>query len=695
MPIDLAHLLVPAALTPEEITARVFLDIAIVVAVARVFGALFKKIHQPAVVGEIVAGIMLGPSFLGLINEDLPARIFPLEVRPFLGVVASIGLIIFMFIVGLEVDIGLIRGKGRLAAVTSISSVILPFTLGLLAAQVLYDAYGVVNGEEVEFLHFALFIGASMSVTAFPVLARILTERRMQRTRLGVLALACAAVDDVLAWSLLAGVLAIVGQGHLDPQWVILLTLLYGAGMIVLIRPLMQRLVDKYQEQGRLTPDVLAMVLIGMLVSSYLTSEIGIHAIFGAFYFGAIFPREGAHQMFHDILLQLEQVTLLLLLPVFFVVTGLNVDVTGLGVDGLGYLVLVLVVACAGKFIGASVASRSQGVPLRQALGLGVLMNTRGLTELVILSVGREAGILNEEMFTIMVVMAIFTTVITEPLMRIIYPAELVDREIAEAERIGSDLAEAYRVLTGSPEGDPGPLLAELAAELTTGEDQREVALVQFNSTTDDDVEFGMGIGTGSLDQIAGSLDALHQLETTVKAAGVPCFARSRVSDQPGHLLGILADENVADVVLVPADPAYVPPGGSQSPAAPSARLDLPPGAEDVSGAVGARLEGGGNDRPTLDLALRLASARGTPVRLDVSGSPGRRLSHTIDRLRSAGLVTDRGDEPVGIDIRPGDPARGGTTTPTLWVQAGRDDGVEALDELVQRLAAGASESPS
>ncbi|MET0665420.1 MAG: cation:proton antiporter, partial [Acidimicrobiales bacterium] len=168
---------VPGALT-EDITARVFLSIAIIIVVARIFGRLAQKVRQPAVVGEIVAGIMLGPSFLGLINEDLPTKLFPLEVRPFLGIIAQVGLIIFMFIVGLELDMGLIRGKGRLAAVTSLSSVVLPFTLGLAISGVLHEAYGVVDGQEVEWLHFALFLGASMSVTAFPVLARILTERR-------------------------------------------------------------------------------------------------------------------------------------------------------------------------------------------------------------------------------------------------------------------------------------------------------------------------------------------------------------------------------------------------------------------------------------------------------------------------------------------------------------------------------------
>ena len=658
----------------EEIAARVLLGIAIVIVVARAAGWAAKKVRQPAVVGEILAGIMLGPSLLGLISEDLPEQLFPLDTRPFLGIIAQLGLIIFMFIIGLELDMSLIRGKGRLAAVTSLSSVALPFTLALLAAPVLHEEYGTVNGEEVELLHFGLFLGAAMSVTAFPVLARILTERNMHRTRIGVLTLACAAVDDILAWSLLAGVLAVVGEGDLGPQWVLVLTAAYGAGMVLLIRPLLVKLVERYQRLDRLTPDVLAAVLAGVLVSAFLTSEIGIHAIFGAFFFGAIFPREGAHQMFHEILERLEQITVILLLPVFFVVTGLLVDVTGLGIKGLEYLLLVLLVACTGKFVGASVASRSQGVPARQAMALGVLMNTRGLTELVILTIGREVGVLNEEMFTIMVVMAVFTTIITEPLLRLLYPKDLVDREIAEAERIGSEQAAAFRVLVGTPEGEPGPTLAALAAELTAGEDPREVALVQFGQPAS-----ALEVG-GGLEAMATSLDALHRLETAMEASGVPVFARSRTTDDPGRLLGLLADESVSDLILVPAEAGYAVPGGTQSPLAPTVRLSLVD-SKGTAGPVRAHL-GTENDRAVLEVGLRLGLARGQT--LEVDGDPGRKLGATLEALRKSGDVAAvSGDD--ALDVRGGAPSRSVETT-TLWVQLGRDDGASRLTELTDRL---------
>ncbi|MET0914431.1 MAG: cation:proton antiporter, partial [Acidimicrobiales bacterium] len=362
---------------------------------------------------------------------------------------------------------------------------------------------------------------------------------------------------------------------------------------------------------------------------------------------------------------------------VFFVVTGLNVDITGLGVDGLGYLLLVILAACAGKFLGASLASRSQGVPARQALALGVLMNTRGLTELVILSIGREVGVLNDAMFTIMVVMAVFTTIITEPLLRILYPDELVAREIAEAERICSAEAEAFRVLVGTPEGHPGPTLATLAAELTEGEASREVALVQFG-TPDDTLEVG-----GGIEAMATSLDALHHLETAVEASGVPVFARSRIDEDPGRLLGLLADESVADTILVPEDPSYTPPGGSQSPGAPTARLSLN-GATSTDGEVVVVLHGGGDDIHALDLALRLAASRGAP--LHVTGSPGRRVGASLARLRSEGLVDETAPAVAGLEIHAGEVSSGPAAGPTLGVWSGRDDGAERLVALVDRL---------
>src|SRR4051812_23433945 len=257
-------------------------------------GRLFVRLRQPAVIGEILGGIMLGPSVLGLLPGNLPQVLFPADVRPHLTVIAQLGLVLFMFIVGLEVDLRLIQSRRRVATTVSLSSIALPFGLGVALAFGLYPAHSVAgpDAHTVPPLAFALFLGAAMSITAFPVLARILTERRMHRTPVGVLALACAAIDDVVAWSLLAvGVAVAVGGTLAGFGTILLLTVVYALVMVVVVRPVLARLTARYHAAGRLTPDVLAVVLAGLLLSACATEVIGIHAIFGAFVFGAVMPR--------------------------------------------------------------------------------------------------------------------------------------------------------------------------------------------------------------------------------------------------------------------------------------------------------------------------------------------------------------------------------------------------------------------
>jgi Kef-type K+ transport system membrane component KefB len=284
----------------------------------------------------------------------------------------------------------------------SLSSIALTFGLGVLLAVGLYPQHRDVNGRNVPFIAFALFIGVAMSITAFPVLARLLAERRLQRTPVGVLSLACAAVDDVLAWSLLAIVVAVSSGGDLaGVARVLALTVVFSLTMIFAIRPLLRRMVPRYQRAGRLTSDLFAVTLTGLLVSAWTTDKIGVHAIFGAFVFGAIMPRRGTAGLIREVLERLEQVSLLLLLPVSFVVTGLQVNVGMVGLAGLWQLSLILSVAVGGKFLGAAAAARVQRIPRRQAAAVGVLMNTRGLTELVILQVGAQLGVLDQSLFTL------------------------------------------------------------------------------------------------------------------------------------------------------------------------------------------------------------------------------------------------------------------------------------------------------
>ena len=429
-------------MTASEILLFVLLDVAVVVAAARVFGWAFQRMGQPAVVGEIVAGITLGPSLLGLLPGDLHLVLFPTEVRPYLNVIAQIGLILFMFVVGLEVDLSAVRRRRGTAVAVSLTSIALPFGLGMLLALALHGGHSVVTDAEgttapVDLLPFALFLGVAMSITAFPVLARILTERGLHRTGVGALALTCAAVDDVLAWSLLAVVVA-VGSAAGDPWQVVQilgLTAAFALVVLLVVRPLLTRLVPWYRRAGRLTPEILGVVLVLLLVSAWITEKIEVHALFGAFLLGTAMPRRGAEGLTREILEKVETVSLTLLLPVFFVVTGLRVDIGAVGWVGVLELTAILAVAIGGKFVGAYVAARSNGVPSRQAGAVGLLMNTRGLTELVILTIGVQLGVLDQDLFTLMVIMALVTTAMAVPLLERVYPRELAEQDRLAEER--------------------------------------------------------------------------------------------------------------------------------------------------------------------------------------------------------------------------------------------------------------------
>ena len=287
---------------------------------------------QPAVVGEITAGIMLGPSILG---TDLSETLFPLDTRPYLAVLASLGLVLFMFVVGLELDTKLIKGNGRVAGSVSVASILLPFTLGFGLAYILRDDHQQSDG----FWPFALFIGAAMSVTAFPVLARILTDRKMHRTETGGIALACAATDDILAWTLLAVVIAIGGGEGEEHGWLVFLAVPFALFALLVVRPQLTRLTAAYERAGRLTPGIMSVVLVGLLLFAAATEYLHVHYIFGAFLFGAIMPHEGAAALRHEILIRLEQISVLLLLPVFFLLSGLNVNIRGLSGENVVQLI--------------------------------------------------------------------------------------------------------------------------------------------------------------------------------------------------------------------------------------------------------------------------------------------------------------------------------------------------------------------
>ncbi|MFN2496566.1 MAG: cation:proton antiporter [Pseudonocardiaceae bacterium] len=630
-----------------HLLALIFLDIAVVIVAARLMGAAFRRIGQPAVLGEIVAGVLLGPSLLGAFPGDPDLALFPMDARPYLIVIAQLGLVLFMFVVGLEVDLSLVRGRERVALAVSLSSVLLPFGLGLALTTVLYSRHAVVDGRQIEYSALALFLGVAMSITAFPVLARILSERGMHRTPVGVLSLACAAVDDVIAWSLLVVVVAVSVGGSLGGVGVLLLaTTAFAALLFLVVRPLLASLVTRYERAGRLTPDVLAVVLAGVLFSAYATEMIGVHAIFGAFMFGVVMPRRGAAALTRDILQQLEQVAVLLLLPVFFVVTGLQVDVTGLGSDGLWQLGLILLAAVAGKFLGAYGAARAQRVPRRQAGALGVLMNTRGLTELVILTVGHQLGVIDDRLFTMLVVMALVTTAMTGPLLALVYPDRLVRADVAAAQRAALGTTDVHTVLVALDDRPADRELVGLACELVGPERPATLVLSRLPAAPVAPVEVGSGRAAELADLVRAG-DELRGLARLAEDRGIPCKIVSHYSEDRGADLAEQADHADADLVVVTEDwAAGRAAAGPGRPTRAVVRLGTDSSGSPLleSPLSGSPLVVVDNDGPHAAAALRLgsyvAAAREVPLRVQGASGwrAGRRAGRVVEVLRRSGV---------------------------------------------------------
>jgi Kef-type K+ transport system membrane component KefB len=531
-------------MTDQEV--QLFLaDLAIIILLARLLGMAAKRLGQPPVIGEIIAGILLGPT---LFDGKITATLFPMTLRQPLSALANLGVVMFMFAVGYLLDLRLIRGRERVAASVSVSSIILPLSLGVGLGVWLASRHHVHH-----VLPFALFVGTAMSVTAFPVLARILTDRGMHRTRIGGTALASAAIDDVLAWSLLAVVAAIAGAGGQPLR--LLLAPVYAGVMFGLVRPLLRQLADVYQRRGRLTPNVLAVTLAGLLLSSYATDWMGVKYIFGAFLFGVVMPREGAAAavLREEILNRLEQVSVLVLLPVFFVVSGLSVNLSSVGLSGLVELCLILLVAVVGKFAGAFAGARLAGVPGRPAGVLATLMNTRGLTGIVILSVGLQLHILDQSLYSLMIVMAIVTTVMAGPLLHFLYPGRFLVRDIAEADLAALGTAAGHRILVLIEAPEPAAPLVEVGAALAASREHSQLILSHLVADQHDTrLEVGTGLG-GELLGMARSTGELQALADRAAARGVPEVVPSRLTQEiAAELPGYLAAAAPDTIVLGP-----------------------------------------------------------------------------------------------------------------------------------------------
>ncbi|GGS05713.1 hypothetical protein GCM10010269_50780 [Streptomyces humidus] len=385
------------------------LDFAVVIVLAKSLGALARRLDQPAVIGEILAGVLLGPTLLG---DPVAGALVPTDVRPLLTVLADLGVILFMYQVGVEFDRRALRGRGGTVSAVALASIVVPFGTGALLALRLTDHQP--HGEKMTFV---LFMGTAMSITAFPVLARILTDRAMLHSDVGRLALAAAAVGDAVAWALLAVVVAMAGAG--GGQWKVLLLIPYAAALLYIGRPLLRRLLTAGGDRAAHRRPAITMA--GLLLSSALTEWMGLHFLFGAFLFGVAMPEAQDRRLREDTANGLAGVAGLLL-PVYFVIAGIRVDLSGVGSADLGELGLILAVAMGGKFLGVFTAARLGGVDARESATLALLMNTRGLTELIVLTVGLGLGLLDTGLYSLMVVMAVVTTALAGPLLRILHP---------------------------------------------------------------------------------------------------------------------------------------------------------------------------------------------------------------------------------------------------------------------------------
>jgi Kef-type K+ transport system membrane component KefB len=398
------------------------LQIAVILAVCRLMGSLFRRFHQPRVVGEMFAGILLGPSLLGWISPQFSAYLFPPASLGFLNALSQVGVVIFMFLVGLGIDPKELKHQSHAAVLVSHVSITAPFVLASLLALYLYPR---LSDDSVSFTNFALFMGAAMSVTAFPVLARILIERDMMKSSLGTVAIACAAVDDVTGWCILAYIVVLIRAAHqTTPIWVTLGgILLFAVIMIYGVRFLLRGLERSFHKRGEISENRMAFLLLLALASALCTERLGIHLLFGSFLMGTIMPKEPKFVRY--VLDRFETITVTLLLPLFFAFTGLRTNVGLLRGPAMWfYCGLIILVAAAGKLGGSMAAARLSGMPWRDAAGLGTLMNTRGLMGLVILDIGLDIKIISPALFSMMVVMALVTTFMAVPLLDLICPTQ-------------------------------------------------------------------------------------------------------------------------------------------------------------------------------------------------------------------------------------------------------------------------------
>jgi Kef-type K+ transport system membrane component KefB len=538
----------------NKLVAAFFLSVVIVLLAARLLGLLAVRVGQPRVMGEVIAGIALGPSLLGAFFPGVQAMLFPTDILGPLGVTANLGLIFFMFLVGLEVDLQQLRGRVGKAAAISNASVAVPMLLGIGAALPLYK----LIGPDTKFVSFALFMGVSMSITAFPVLARILSERRMLTRPVGALAIACAAVDDVTAWFLiaLASTIAVAGTFG-DVAKTIGEAVLFTLIMVFAVRPLLKRMATAFDQVGRIPSGWFAAIIIGVLVSAYITETINIAFIFGGFIMGVVMPRHA--RLSEEVTRRIDAFVVTLLLPLFFVYTGLKTNVTLLDRPALWAITAGLILlAIVGKLFGAAIAARVSGSSWKESAVIGTLMNTRGLTELIVLNLALTAGAITNALFAALVLMALITTLMAGPMLKVLdrkneFGAQLED-EVQAAGRAAAqehpDLVVPERSILVAPQTDAGlDQLIGVAELLARSEPARELIITRLVPPPG-----GAGV-RGALQSenlaLKRASAAINDVRGRLAADGVAARGVALTSSSPGSDLVHVVEREAVDLVLI------------------------------------------------------------------------------------------------------------------------------------------------
>lgn len=501
-----------------EPASMMLMQIISILIVSRLFGYLFKKIGQPTVIGEILAGIILGPSLLGYFYPEAFHFLFAANSLGNLYVLSQVGLILFMFTIGMDLNLSALRDKMGVTYVISHASIAIPYFFGMLLSYFIYKEFA---STQTDFLSFALFIGISMSITAFPVLARIVQEKGLTKTHLGTIAIASAAINDVTAWCILAAAIAIAKTGSfVSSLYTISFAVLYVLVMLLLIRPFLKRVGEIYSNSEVLNKSIVAFLLLILIVSSFVTQVIGIHALFGAFLAGVVMPQlPNFRKLIID---KIEDVSVTLLLPLFFVFTGLRTEIGLLNSPYLwGICGIFILVAVSGKFVGGAFTARILGETWKDSLSIGVLMNTRGLMELIVLNIGYEMGILPPAIFVMLVIMALVTTFMTTPvlsLINFIFPEKDVEQEyiIKQTQGIFKTL-----IAVGNPEN--GKALLEVAKTVLDGtKNNLSVTALHITPGTDTNPIYGEQFSVESFKIIKEEAKSLNiPLETEYKVADI------------------------------------------------------------------------------------------------------------------------------------------------------------------------------